>query len=65
MGDYAQGRVAASLESANWRVEAYIANVTDERGNTFAYGNPFSRSRAVQATPLPPRAYGLALRRHF
>ena len=65
MGDYAQGRIALRLESADWRADAYVSNVTDERGNTFAYGNPFSRDRAVQATPLPPRAYGLALRRRF
>jgi len=65
MGDYAQGRVAARLQGADWQAEAFVANVTDERGNTFAYGNPFSRSRTAQATPLPPRTYGLALRRRF
>lgn len=65
MGDYAQGRIAARLENPDWQVEAYVANVTDERGNTFAYGNPFSRTRAIQATPLSPRTYGLALRRRF
>lgn len=63
MGDYAQGRIAARIESVDWRAEAFVANVTDERGNTFAYGNPFSRSRAVQVTPLPPRTYGVAIRR--
>lgn len=65
MGDYGQGRIAASLSGGGWRAEAYVANVTDERGDTFAYGNPFSRTRARQATPLPPRTFGLALRRRF
>ena len=39
--------------------------VTDETGNTFAYGNPFSRARATQATPLRPRTFGLAVSRNF
>lgn len=65
MGDYGLGRVAARVRDADWQVEAYVENVVDERGNTFAYGNPFSRSRSAQATPLPPRTYGLALRRRF
>ncbi|MBU1375668.1 MAG: TonB-dependent receptor [Alphaproteobacteria bacterium] len=65
MGDYGQGRIAATVKGARWQAQAYVANVTDEEGNTFAYGNPFSRMRARQATPLPPRTFGLALRRSF
>lgn len=65
MGDYGHGRIAATLSGERWQAQAYVANVTDEEGNTFAYGNPFSRTRARQATPLPPRAFGLALRRSF
>ncbi|HEX2817257.1 MAG TPA: TonB-dependent receptor, partial [Phenylobacterium sp.] len=55
MGGYGSGRVAAALSRAAWRATAYVDNVTDERGNTFAFGNPFSRARATQATPLRPR----------
>ena len=65
MGEYGQGRLAARIENDRWQAEAYVNNITDERGNTFAYGNPFSRTRSVQATPLPPRTYGVALRRAF
>lgn len=65
MGDYGQGRIAATLRGDRWQAQAYVANVTDEEGNTFAYGNPFSRTRARQSTPLPPRTFGLALRRSF
>ena len=65
MGDYAQGRISATLRGADWQAQAYVANVTDEAGDTFAFGNPFSRARARQATPLPPRTFGLALRRSF
>ncbi|WP_293904392.1 TonB-dependent receptor [Phenylobacterium sp.] len=65
MGNYGEGRIAASVRGARWRAEAYVENVTDEAGDTFAYGNPFSRTRARQMTPLPPRTFGLALRRSF
>jgi hypothetical protein len=65
MGDYGQGRVSASLRSPDWLIQAYVTNVTDERGDTFSFGNPFSRARTRQATPLPPRTFGLAIRRSF
>nr|MEA2797877.1 iron complex outerrane recepter protein [Phenylobacterium sp.] len=65
MGGYASGRVAAALGTAAWRATAYVDNVTDEAGNTFAYGNPFSRARATQATPLRPRTFGMGVTRRF
>jgi outer membrane receptor protein involved in Fe transport len=65
MGGYASGRLAAALRTAAWRITVYVDNVADERGNTFAYGNPFSRARATQATPLRPRTLGLGLERSF
>jgi outer membrane receptor protein involved in Fe transport len=65
MGGYASGRVAAALGTAAWRATAYVDNVADERGNTFAFGNPFSRARATQATPLRPRTVGLGVTRRF
>jgi iron complex outermembrane receptor protein len=65
MGGYASGRVAAALGTAAWRATAYVDNVADEAGNTFAYGNPFSRARATQATPLRPRTFGVGVTRRF
>ncbi len=65
MGGYASGRVASTISTDVWRATAYVDNVADERGNTFAYGNPFSRTRATQATPLRPRTVGLGLSRYF
>ena len=65
MGDYYKAQVAASLQSADWRLDAWIDNVTNSRGDTFAFGNPFSRMRARQTTPLAPRTFGLAMRRSF
>jgi outer membrane receptor protein involved in Fe transport len=63
--DNGEGRLAASLEGRDWQVQAFVDNVTDQSGDTFAFGNPFTRSRAQQSTPLPPRSFGLAIRRTF
>jgi hypothetical protein len=65
MGGYASARVAAALSRAAWRLTAYVDNVGDERGNTFAFGNPFSRARFTQATPLRPRTVGVGVERSF
>jgi iron complex outermembrane receptor protein len=65
MGGYGQARISASVRGEGWQAQAYVANLTDARGDTFAFGNPFSRARASQATPLPPRTFGLAIRRAF
>jgi outer membrane receptor protein involved in Fe transport len=65
MGDYAQGRVSASLAGRAWRAAFYVDNLTDERANTFAFGNPFSQARARQVTPLAPRSFRLRLSRDF
>ncbi len=65
MGGYASGRLAMALSAKTWRASLYVDNIADERGNTFAFGNPFSRTRATQATPLRPRTVGLALSRSF
>ncbi|HEY0437110.1 MAG TPA: TonB-dependent receptor, partial [Phenylobacterium sp.] len=65
MGGYGSGRIGAALSGHGWRVSAYVDNVADARGNTFAFGNPFSRARASQATPQRPRTLGFALARRF
>ncbi|MEO8113824.1 MAG: TonB-dependent receptor [Phenylobacterium sp.] len=61
MGGYGVGRMAAEISGRHWRIEGYLDNVADETGNTFAFGNPFSRARALQSTPLRPRTAGLGL----
>jgi outer membrane receptor protein involved in Fe transport len=65
MGGYAVGRLTAQLSSRKWTVETYLDNITDETGNTFAFGNPFSRARASQTTPLRPRTFGLGVAMSF
>lgn len=65
MGGYATARIQASLERGPWRAEVWIDNLTNQRANTFAFGNPFTLSRGPQATPLRPRTLGAALTRAF
>ncbi|MBS0333533.1 MAG: TonB-dependent receptor, partial [Proteobacteria bacterium] len=65
MGGYGSGRIGAALSGRSWRADLFVDNVADTRGNTFAFGNPFSRARAIQATPLRPRTVGMGVSRAF
>jgi outer membrane receptor protein involved in Fe transport len=65
MGGYAVGRLAFALSSRRTRIQLAMDNVDDERGDTFSFGNPFSRSRARQSTPLRPRTITLSVGRSF
>ena len=65
MGGYAVARLAFALSSERTRVQLYLDNVGDERGDTFSFGNPFSRARARQSTPLRPRTVTASVTRSF
>ena len=65
MGGYGDGRIAASLVDARWRATLAIDNPADAKGDTFAYGNPFTLRMARQTTPLRPRTLGLTLSAAF
>jgi outer membrane receptor protein involved in Fe transport len=65
MGGYAVARLAVALSSSSTRVQLAMDNVADERGDTFSFGNPFSRARAPQSTPLRPRTVTLSVSRSF
>ncbi|MDB5456143.1 MAG: TonB-dependent receptor plug [Caulobacter sp.] len=62
MGGYATGRLAAGLATSRWRLTAALDNPTDARGDTFAYGNPFSLRTTRQITPLRPRTATITFR---
>jgi iron complex outermembrane receptor protein len=62
MGGYATGRVAMGLATPRWRATLALDNPTDARGDTFAYGNPFSLRTTDQVTPLRPRTISLGVR---
>ena len=61
MGGYATGRLAATFASSRWRTTLAIDNPADAKGNTFAYGNPFTVRSTRQITPLRPRTLSLAV----
>jgi outer membrane receptor protein involved in Fe transport len=65
MGDYSTISASASLASATWRLTAFVENLADTAGDTFAYGNPFSLRSIAQSTAQRPRTIGVTLRRDF
>ena len=65
MGDYGEVRLRAGLRSARLRAGLFIDNLADSRGDTFAYGNPFTIRMSAQPTPQRPRSVGLVLGRSF
>jgi iron complex outermembrane receptor protein len=65
MGGYATGRLAASLMTPQWGLTFAVDNPADERGNTFAYGNPFTLRTTQQITPLRPRTVSVSVRTAF
>ena len=62
MGGYATERVALSLGKDRWTVTLAGENLADARGDTFAYGNPFTLRTTRQVTPLRPRTLSVGLR---
>ncbi len=61
-GEYAEAGLSASLESKTWQFSLDAANLTNERGNSFSYGNPFTVFNGNQITPLRPRTVRLGVR---
>jgi iron complex outermembrane receptor protein len=60
-GKYAEGTLGARLARGALALTFDVTNVTNERGNIFAYGNPFSVTRGNQVTPLKPRTFRLGI----
>ena len=65
MGGYGTGRIAMSLADPTWRTTLSVDNPFGARGDTFAYGNPFSLRTTRQVTPLRPRTISLSVQRRF
>jgi outer membrane receptor protein involved in Fe transport len=65
MGDYGDLRLSAALKTDRLRIVGYVENATDSRGDTFAYGNPFSLRVTPQTTPQRPRTVGVSVTRNF
>jgi len=65
MGGFGLVNMSASVSRAAWKLELIGQNLTDETGNTFSYGNPFSRPLISQITPPRPQNFNLVLTRTF
>ncbi|HEY3696453.1 TonB-dependent receptor [Phenylobacterium sp.] len=65
MGDYATGKVSATIASARYEATLFVDNPFDTRADTFAFGNPFRLGRDAVSTPLRPVTVGVQLRGRF
>lgn len=65
MGSYSVTKLRAGLAKDPWKIEAFVDNLGDVRGNTFAFGNPFSFLATEQVTPLRPLTVGIKLGLRF
>ncbi|WP_296595621.1 TonB-dependent receptor, partial [Phenylobacterium sp.] len=65
MGHYLRTEATAEIASGGWRATAYVTNLFDDEGDTFAYGNPFSFGQVRQFTPQRPRTIGVRLAAAF
>jgi len=48
-----------------WQIAADVQNLAGNRGNAFAFGNPFRYRTMQQFTPRPPRSLSVTLTRSF
>jgi hypothetical protein len=62
MGDYTSVRAALKAQSERVTVRLAADNIFGSKGDTFAYGNPFSLKLSPQNTPQQPRTVTLEFR---
>lgn len=65
MGNYTVASANAELSRAAWTLGVRMDNLLDVRGDSFAFGNPFSIRAARQYTPLRPRTLMLSVARSW
>ena len=65
MGDYWVSDAGLDGFIGNWKAGLTVANLFDQRENTFGFGNPFTLRSINQRTPLQPRTVTLRLQRNF
>jgi outer membrane receptor protein involved in Fe transport len=62
MGNYSTADIRLEIGRNPWTLGAFIQNSWSETGNSFSFGNPFSRGFENQITPLQPLTIGLTAR---
>lgn len=63
MGEYTIVALHAELSRGSWTVGSRLDNLFDVRGDSFAFGNPFSIREERQFTPVRPRTVMLSIAR--
>lgn len=61
MGNYQLMNLRLGILRGHWQAIVFAENLTNDRGNTFAFGNPFSLPFERQITPPRPRTIGISL----
>ena len=64
-GNYTQSNASARIGTPRWGLSLQIDNLVDQRGNTFALGDPFDVSAGRQMVPQRPRTIRLGVDAHF
>jgi outer membrane receptor protein involved in Fe transport len=64
-GNYLVADIGARLDLGRFGFSLNITNLTDVRGNSFAFGNPFTLAQGNQITPLRPRSLRMGFDAHF
>ncbi|ETI65331.1 hypothetical protein C100_02740 [Sphingobium sp. C100] len=65
MGEYTVLASHAELVHAGWTLGARLDNLLDVKGDSFAFGNPFSIREGRQFTPVRPRTLTLSIARNW
>ena len=60
-GAFVEARLSAEIAAQRWSVGVFVTNPTNDQGDTFAYGNPFTFGKVRQVTPQRPRTIGVRL----
>ncbi|MBA2920498.1 MULTISPECIES: TonB-dependent receptor [Sphingomonas] len=64
-GGFAEATLSARIGSDRAGLSLSVANLTNVRGNRFAFGNPFAIEARDQVTPLRPRTFRIAIDGRF
>ena len=65
MGGYGGLRLGAAAHTRTLGIALRVDNALDSRGDTLAFGNPFSFRNSAQSTPQRPRTISVNLSRKF
>lgn len=64
-GNFFEVNAAVALRGEQWTVALEATNLTNVRGNSFSFGNPFTLQNDNQLTPLRPRRLRVTGRLRF